>query len=54
LARGGDGNGAQPDGATVAALLLLLCRLRWDNKHKEVFWRLALNSLPVARRPLCM
>jgi hypothetical protein len=54
LARSCDGNGAQPDGATVTALLLLLCRLSWDNKHTDVFWRLALNALPVARRPLCM
>ena len=46
----GDGDGAQPDGATVAALLPRLWRLPWDNKHKEVYWRLVLNALPVAAR----
>ena len=25
-------------------------RLPWDNQHKEVFWRLALNGLPLAAR----
>jgi hypothetical protein len=37
LAGRGDGDGAQPDGATVAALLPRLWRLPWDNKHKEVY-----------------
>jgi hypothetical protein len=50
LAGDGDGAGAQPDGATVAALLPRLWRLPWDNKHKEVYWRLVLNALPVAAR----
>lgn len=51
LAAGGGGSQTtQPDGTTTAQLLRRLWRLPWDNKHKEIFWRLALNGLPVAAR----
>jgi hypothetical protein len=32
------------------SVLSRLWRLKWDNRHKEVYWRLALNGLPVAAR----
>ena len=49
---------ALPAGAPVAddahqelhRLLDSLWRLRWDNQHKEVFWRLTLNGLPTPKR----
>ena len=47
---GAGADGEQPDGATVAQLLPRLWRLPWDNQHKEVFWRLVLNALPLAAR----
>ncbi len=31
-------------------LLTALWRLRWDNHHKEVFWRLTMDGLPTAQR----
>ena len=49
-AGGGDSQQPLPDGSTTAQLLSRLWRLPWDNKHKEVFWRLALNGLPLAAR----
>ena len=44
-----------PDAVTAAAAelqrtLTRLWRLPWDNTHKEVYWRLALNGLPLASR----
>ena len=51
LAAGGGGSQqSQPDGSITAQLLSRLWRLPWDNQHKEVFWRLALNGLPLAAR----
>ena len=41
---------SQPDGLATTQLLRRLWRLPWDNQHKEVFWRLALNGLPLAAR----
>ena len=41
---------AQPDGTATTQLLRRLWRLPWENKHKETFWRLALNGLPLAAR----
>ena len=49
-AEGGGSQPNQPDGTTTAQLLRRLWRLPWQNKHKETFWRLALNGLPVAAR----
>jgi hypothetical protein len=42
--------GSQRDGTATAQLLRQLWRLPWANKHKETFWRLALNGLPLAAR----
>ena len=35
---------------SVRSLLRRLWALPWDNHHKEVFWRLALNALPTPER----
>ena len=34
----------------MARLLPRLWQLTWDNRHKEVYWRLVLNALPLAAR----
>jgi len=41
---------ATADGSTVQRLLPRLWRLPWSNVHKEVFWRLVLNALPLGSR----
>lgn len=43
-------SGSQPDGSATAQLLRQLWRLPWANSHKETYWRLALNGLPLAAR----
>jgi len=41
---------AEERAAKVGRLLRHLWRVPWDNAHKEVLWRLALNALPTAAR----
>ena len=41
---------AAPDGSEVARLLPRLWQLPWENQHKETYWRLVLNALPLASR----
>ena len=38
------------DAAAAAQMIRRLWKLRWSNHHKEVYWRLALNGLPMAAR----
>ena len=40
----------EADADRVLGVLRRLWKLQWDNKHKEVYWRLALNGLPLAAR----
>ena len=44
------GTPAAADGSEVARLLPRLWQLPWENQHKEVYWRLVLNGLPLASR----
>lgn len=41
---------AQAAACTLPYVLQRLWKLRWDNKHKEVLWRLIYNGLPTAAR----
>ena len=34
----------------LLALLRRLWRVRWENQHKEPFWRLVYNAIPTAAR----
>ena len=45
-----DGEGTAATGSEVAHLLPRLWQLPWENQHKEVYWRLVLNALPLAAR----
>jgi len=49
-AAGSLGSPAAPPGSEVARLLPRLWQLPWENQHKEVYWRLVLNALPLASR----
>ena len=44
------GTPAAADGNEVARLLPRLWQLPWENQHKELYWRLVLNALPLASR----
>lgn len=41
---------AQAHADQVLRMLARIWKLNWDNSHKEVLWRLAVNGLPLASR----
>lgn len=41
---------SSPLAVKVTCIFNRVWKLKWDNTHKEVFWRLALNALPLASR----